>query len=126
LVGAEAVVESGGIVSRIGTYGLSIVAKELKKPFYVAAESQKFVRRYPNDTYEVPLRQEVVKYTCVEDGQMEEIEDNVRIPGQDQLPLTNKGEFVDYTHPKFITGIITENGLIMPSVVSHELMKMWY
>jgi translation initiation factor eIF-2B subunit alpha len=101
IVGAEAIVENGGAVSRMGTSLIAWAAKERGIPFYVAAESQKFVRRYPNDTYEVPLRQEVVKYTCVEDGQMEEIEDNVRIPGQDQLPLTNKGEFVDYTvcHP---------------------------
>jgi translation initiation factor eIF-2B subunit alpha len=97
IVGAEAVVENGGAVSRMGTSLIAWAAKERGIPFYVAAESQKFVRKYPNDTYEVPLRQNVVKYTCVEDGQMEEIENNVRIPGQDQPLVTNTGEFVDYT-----------------------------
>jgi translation initiation factor eIF-2B subunit alpha len=97
IVGAETVVENGGIISRMGTSLIACAAKERNIPFYVAAESQKFVRKYPNDTYEVPIRQAVVKYTCMEDGKMEEIEDNVSIPGQDQPPVTKKEEFVDYT-----------------------------
>lgn len=31
----------------MGTYQIAIVAKTFKKPFYVAAESFKFVRQYP-------------------------------------------------------------------------------
>lgn len=38
IVGAEGVVENGGIVNKIGTYALALAAKELAKPFYVAAE----------------------------------------------------------------------------------------
>jgi len=38
IVGAEGVVENGGIVNKIGTYALALAAKELVKPFYVAAE----------------------------------------------------------------------------------------
>jgi translation initiation factor eIF-2B subunit alpha len=38
IVGAEGVVENGGIVNKIGTYALAVAAKELGKPFYVAAE----------------------------------------------------------------------------------------
>lgn len=33
--------------SKIGTYNISIIAKALKKPFYVASESFKFMRFYP-------------------------------------------------------------------------------
>ncbi|CAF0902689.1 unnamed protein product, partial [Adineta ricciae] len=47
LVGAEAVVESGGIINKIGTYNLAIAAREMNKPLYVAVESFKFVRFYP-------------------------------------------------------------------------------
>eukprot|EP01099_Mayorella_cantabrigiensis_P002201 TRINITY_DN1970_c0_g1_i1.p1 TRINITY_DN1970_c0_g1~~TRINITY_DN1970_c0_g1_i1.p1 ORF type:complete len:245 (-),score=55.03 TRINITY_DN1970_c0_g1_i1:341-1075(-) len=39
LCGAEAVIENGGIINRIGTYQISIVAKEFNKPLYVCAES---------------------------------------------------------------------------------------
>lgn len=47
LVGAEGVMENGSIVNRTGTYQIGIVAKQLKKPFYVAVESYKFARMYP-------------------------------------------------------------------------------
>ncbi len=39
--------ENGGIVNKTGTYQMAIVAKAMKKPFYVAVESYKFARMYP-------------------------------------------------------------------------------
>lgn len=47
LLGAEGVVESGGIVNKIGTCQIAMVAKLYNKPLYVAAESYKFARLYP-------------------------------------------------------------------------------
>ncbi len=47
MLGAEGVVESGGIVNKIGTYTIAICAKMLNKPVYVFCESFKFVRMYP-------------------------------------------------------------------------------
>lgn len=63
IVGAEGVVESGGIINKvsrtqcvyvlsititqIGTYQIAVMAKALNKPFYVVAESFKFVRLFP-------------------------------------------------------------------------------
>lgn len=41
LVGAEGVVESGGIINMLGTYQTALVASSMKKPVYVAAESYK-------------------------------------------------------------------------------------
>lgn len=46
-VGAEAVLENGGIVNRVGTLTLALVAKAYNKPFYVFAESLKFLKRFP-------------------------------------------------------------------------------
>lgn len=54
MVGAEGVVESGGIVNRIGTYTMGLCAKELQKPFYVLAESFKFTRLYPLNQRDLP------------------------------------------------------------------------
>ncbi|KAL5998087.1 hypothetical protein ACLOJK_009022 [Asimina triloba] len=48
-VGADGVVESGGIINMIGTYQISLVAHSMNKPVYVAAESYKFARLYPLD-----------------------------------------------------------------------------
>ena len=47
IVGAEAIVESGGVINRIGTYSSALIAKAFRKPFYVLAESMKFARLYP-------------------------------------------------------------------------------
>lgn len=47
LVGAEGVVENGGVINKLGTYQIAMCAKSLNKPFYVAAESYKFARLYP-------------------------------------------------------------------------------
>lgn len=41
LVGAEGVVESGGIINYIGTFQAALVARSMNKPVYVAAESYK-------------------------------------------------------------------------------------
>lgn len=40
-VGADGVVESGGIINMMGTYQIALVAKSMNKPVYVAAESYK-------------------------------------------------------------------------------------
>ena len=40
-VGADGVVESGGIINMMGTYQTALVAKSMDKPVYVAAESYK-------------------------------------------------------------------------------------
>lgn len=41
LLGADGVAESGGVVNRVGTFQIAVVAKALGKPLYVAAESFK-------------------------------------------------------------------------------------
>mmetsp|Transcript_32476 Transcript_32476/g.54749 ORF Transcript_32476/g.54749 Transcript_32476/m.54749 type:complete len:370 (-) Transcript_32476:75-1184(-) len=47
LVGAEGVMENGGIVNKIGTYQMALVAQAQDVPVYVAVESYKFSRMYP-------------------------------------------------------------------------------
>lgn len=44
IVVAEGVVENGGIINKIGTIQMAVCAKAQNKPFYVVAESFKFVR----------------------------------------------------------------------------------
>lgn len=54
LLGAEGVVESGGIINKIGTSTIGLCAKMFNKPMYVAVESFKFVRFYPLNNLDVP------------------------------------------------------------------------
>ena len=41
---AEGVVESGGVINKLGTYTIALAAKALNVPYYVAAESYKVGR----------------------------------------------------------------------------------
>lgn len=67
IVGAEGVVENGGVISRLGTYQIASLAKAAGKPFYVAAESHKFVRLYPLGQYDLGIDQEVIDFRTEDD-----------------------------------------------------------
>ncbi len=47
LVGCEAVLANGGIVNKIGTFGVALIAGHFKKPVYVFTESYKFMQEFP-------------------------------------------------------------------------------
>jgi translation initiation factor eIF-2B subunit alpha len=55
LLGCEAVVESGALVSSVGTSQVALIAKALQKPVYALAESYKFLRYYPLQQTDLPL-----------------------------------------------------------------------
>lgn len=117
IVGAEGVVENGGIFSSMGTYQLGLLAKAAGKPFYVAAESHKFVRMFPLGQpgiggqggggliFQVGAR-----------GAQEGTESEAR----------SKRHQLDFTPPEQITALITESGVHTPSAVSEQLINMWY
>lgn len=67
IVGAEGVVENGGIISRMGTYQMGLLAKSKGKPFYVVAESHKFVRLYPLSQFDLPIEQKVLDFGVADD-----------------------------------------------------------
>ena len=46
VVGDRGVVENGGAVDKMGTYKMEKFARDLGKPFYIAAGSYKFVRLF--------------------------------------------------------------------------------
>lgn len=62
-VGAEAVTQNGGIISRIGTFQIAQLAKKANIPFYVAAETHKFVRKFPLDQRDIGFKQEVLDFS---------------------------------------------------------------
>lgn len=55
LLGCEAVVESGALVSSVGTYQLALIAKAMQKPVFALAESYKFLRHYPLSQTDLPM-----------------------------------------------------------------------
>ena len=111
ILGAESVVENGGVVSQLGTYQMGLLAQSTGKPLYVVAESYKFVRVYPLDERDVRIRgQGELDFRTEDDERPEE--------GPD-------GELVDFTPPELITALVTEAGVQTPSAVSEELIKIW-
>ncbi|KAF2226755.1 putative translation initiation factor eIF-2B alpha subunit [Elsinoe ampelina] len=118
-VGAEGVVENGGIISRLGTYQMGMLAKQAGKPFYVVAESHKFVRLYPLGQNDLGIEQNIVDFRT-DDGDTASKAD---VSGSIQTSLD---EAVDFTPPHLISGIITESGVLLPSAVSEELIKIWF
>ena len=64
IVGAEAVTQNGGIISRVGTYQIAQLASRTPKiPFYVAAETHKFVRKFPLDQRDLGFKQDVLDFS---------------------------------------------------------------
>lgn len=104
LVGAEGVVESGGIINRVGTYTMALCAREMKKPFYVLAESLKFSRLYPLNQRDLP---------------------NDYKFSREEKDLDQAHPLVDYTSPAYITLLFTDIGILTPSAVSDELIKLY-
>jgi translation initiation factor eIF-2B subunit alpha len=76
LVGTEAVVESGGLVSRVGTSQCAHLARAMGKPFYALAESYKFLRYYPLKQSDLPMPKRWGRRIPLEFDEMEEEEED--------------------------------------------------
>lgn len=130
IVGAEGVVENGGIVSRMGTYQIGLLAKAMGKPFYAVAESHKFVRLYPLGQYDLPIEQRVIDFKTEEEIAEERTGVAAAAAEAPAAPTkTNTGdscESVDFTPPHLISALITDSGVLTPSAVSEELIKIWF
>ncbi|KAL5583374.1 hypothetical protein UlMin_015816 [Ulmus minor] len=107
-VGADGVVESGGIINMMGTYQIALVAHSMDKPVYVAAESYKFARLYPLDQKDMAPA-------------LRPIDFGVPIPSKVEVESSAR----DYTPPQYLTLLFTDLGVLTPSVVSDELIQLY-
>ncbi|CAG5125129.1 unnamed protein product [Candidula unifasciata] len=108
MLGAEGVMESGGIINKIGTYPIAVCAQQMNKPVYVVAESFKFVREFPLNQKDVPDR---FKYRAS--------------TFKANKDLSQEHPLVDYTPPEYINLMFTDLGVLTPSAVSDELLKLY-
>jgi translation initiation factor eIF-2B subunit alpha len=111
MVGAEGVAESGGIINHIGSYQIGCLAKTNNKPFYVVTESHKFVRLFPLAPNDLPTDISAI----VEQSNSSEDDENLL-----------QAQLIDFTPHEYITALITDLGVLTPSAVSEELIKVWY
>ncbi|MBN1481500.1 S-methyl-5-thioribose-1-phosphate isomerase [candidate division KSB1 bacterium] len=100
VVGADRIARNGDVANKVGTYGLSILAKEHKIPFVVAAPLSTFDREIENGD-EIPIE--------------ERDANEVRFFGSTQaapedVPVYNPA--FDVTPHNFISAIVTEKGIV--------------
>jgi S-methyl-5-thioribose-1-phosphate isomerase len=116
IVGADRIASNGDTANKIGTFEKAIVAKEFGIPFYVAVPFSTIDFSLTNGS-QIPIEErgeeEVLTYSGPDS---EGIIRTIRIasPGSNAL-----NPAFDVTPAKFITGFITEMGIIAPEKLIH-------
>jgi eIF-2B alpha/beta/delta-like uncharacterized protein len=108
LVGADSILADGSVVNKAGTYSIALAAKDLGKPFIVACESSKFNLR-SLFSEEIPLEE-------ADPGEL----------GLGELPsgISARNICFDVTPARFVSDIITEEGIVKPQEVRSKLEAM--
>ncbi len=109
IVGADRIAANGDVANKIGTLEKAILAKEYKIPFYVAAPLSTFDKDCKTGK-DIPIEYrspEEVLYQTGIDANNNKVKVLVCSPGSDAL-----NPAFDITPAKYITGIITEHGII--------------
>jgi len=109
IVGADRIAVNGDVANKIGTLDRAILANEFNIPFYVAAPVSTFDDqcRSGNDIPIEKRSQDEVLYQTGPDGNGNIVKVLVASPGSEAL-----NPAFDITPAKYITGIITEKGII--------------
>ena len=101
VVGADRILRTGHVYNKIGTYQVATMAKQHNIPFYVAA---------PLSTFDMKSNPEDVIIEQRKASEVTGIGDKKTAP--DDINVINPA--FDMTSPEFITGIITEKGIVTP------------
>jgi len=126
IVGADRIAANGDTANKIGTLEKAIAAREYGVPFYVAAPLTTFDMKC-TDGSSIPIEQRNEDEVLYQDGIADDgrhIRILVSAPGS---PAFNPA--FDVTPAKFISGIITEKGIIRPTreeikgVIDSEIAK---
>ena len=102
VVGADRVTANGDTANKIGTYSLAVLAKENDIPFYVAL---------PLSTFD--LQSETGEEIEIEEREPEEVTHISKSPLTPKKTDAYNPAF-DITPHKYITGFITEQGIVKP------------
>ena len=109
IVGADRIAANGDFANKIGTYEKAVLAKELGVPFYTAAPLSTFDLTIERGE-DIPIEYRGEEEVTVVDG--------VRIAPEGCKAL-NPG--FDVTPARYLTGIITEKGVLRPGEISERL-----
>ncbi len=106
LVGADTISWQGDVANKIGTKPIAILASHIMLPVFVASEAYKIDQR-TKDGHHIEL----------EIRDKDEFVNNTKFVDFPHVKVIN--QFFDLTPARFISGIITELGIISPHQISH-------
>jgi len=111
IVGADRIARNGDVANKIGTFEKAIAAKEFGVPFYVAAPTSTIDLRC-NSGREIPIEERSEEEVLYQTGPTKEgVITRILVcsPGSRAI-----NPAFDVTPARYITGIITEKGIIEP------------
>ena len=118
IVGSDRIAANGDVANKIGTYEKAVIAHELGIPFYVAAPTSTVDPKCPNGQ-EIPIEERspdevLYAYGLLDNGQL----GRVRVAPRES---TARNLAFDVTPARYITGIITQNGIFKPQDILKAL-----
>ncbi|KAG4302231.1 hypothetical protein PCK1_001503 [Pneumocystis canis] len=132
LVGAEGIVENGGLINHIGTSQIATLAKIANKPFYAVAESHKFVRMFLLSQYDLPTPTPILQFLNQKFPSIPALnsrQSSLNIHRINELKMSKEeisnNPILDFTAPEYIDALITDLGILDPNGVSEELIKLY-
>jgi S-methyl-5-thioribose-1-phosphate isomerase len=120
IVGSDRIAANGDVANKIGTYEKAVLARENKIPFYVAAPSTTIDFDCPNGN-KIPIEERDEDEVLNVVG----MDENRRI-SKIRLACAQshaKNPAFDVTPAKYVTGIITEEGIFAPGKIKKLLKK---
>jgi eIF-2B alpha/beta/delta-like uncharacterized protein len=108
LVGADRICRDGGLVNGVGTCAVSLIARKDRISFYVLCETLKFDSRLKSSEVEIEEKEP----------------SEVVLPGVLPVDVKVANPYFDITPLEFISGIITEDGLIAREEVIEYMKKL--
>ncbi|MFH0956344.1 MAG: S-methyl-5-thioribose-1-phosphate isomerase [Candidatus Aenigmatarchaeota archaeon] len=122
IVGADRIAANGDVANKIGTYEKAVLAKENGIPFYVAAPSST-IDLACRSGKDIPIEErpedEVLYVWGRPDNPFYLSTERVRIAPRETHA---RNPSFDVTPARYVTGIITEKGVVKPSHI-HSFMK---
>ena len=102
-----------------------MIAKALRKPFYVAVESYKFARMYPLTQRDIAGMMETPSGDAKSPVETAGVSGGITDSDDSELSGYLPHPSVDFTPAQYITLLFTDLGVLTPAAVSDELIRLY-
>lgn len=113
IVGADRITRRGDVANKIGTYLKALAAHDNEVPFYVAAPSSTIDWKLTDGKRQIPIENRASSEILSVRG----VDSTGRIAAVQIAPVEEAvaNPAFDVTHNRFVTGLITERGVVAPT-----------